>query len=75
MSTGEHSKLPRLLGYAELDAESGWKKRTVRVGPPGQVEEAWHLPGIYPGGKAAWHHERLGFTAPSVKQKWVGVGR
>ena len=31
MSTGERSGLPKLLGYALLEAEFGWKKRALRL--------------------------------------------
>ena len=65
MSTGEQSGLPKLLGYAELEAEFGWKKRTLQEWVR---KKKLKPPGIYPGGKAAWHLEDILAFAETLRQ-------
>ncbi len=74
MSTDNHRPLPKLLGYAELAAYFGWKKRTLQDWVrKGKLKP----PGRYPGGRSAWlledieafiESQRAGLTAVAVSR-------
>ncbi len=70
MSTGERSRPLTLLGYAEPEAEFGWKKRTLQEWVR---KKKLKRPGIYPGGKAAWHLEDILVFADTIRQGLKGL--
>ena len=70
MSIDKHTGLPSLLGYTELEEHYGWKQRTLQDWVrKGKLVR----PGIYPGGRAAWHLEDILRLVDSLRPRLVGA--
>ena len=70
MSIDKHTGLPLLLGYTELEEHYGWKQRTLQDWVrKGKLVR----PGIYPGGRAAWHLEDILRLVDSLRPRLVGA--